>query len=238
MQSWLILIQSAFITAYYSLKLIIKKTMGSLTRQAADKRLRAWARVLLNAARVKCRVINPHHVEPQNGQVTIIMSNHASLYDIPLCYEAFPKHTIRMLAKKELGSIPFIGGAMKVSEFPLINRRNKKEAIENLNTAKQLMENGIVIWIFPEGTRSSDGRLAPLKKGAFVTALETHATIIPVGIRGAYNILPTRTFDLHLNQTAEIHIGKPIDTTAYSLNERQTLIDLVYHQIKTLSGQV
>lgn len=232
-----ILIKAAFITAYYSLLLIIPGYTKRSTRPYVDRQLQAWVNTLLRSAHVHCRVVNTQSTEPAAGRVTIVMSNHSSLYDIPLCFKAFPKHPIRMLAKKELANMPFMGLAMKASEFPFINRQNQSQAIQDLNTAKQLMESGIVMWIFPEGTRSQDGHLARLKKGAFMTALETQATIIPVGIRGAYHILPARTFNLQTHQTAEIHIGKAIDTKDYTLNERQMLIERVYQEIKTLSGE-
>ncbi|WP_423202822.1 lysophospholipid acyltransferase family protein [Legionella busanensis] len=193
-----------------------------------------WSTKLLNLIGVKLVVFNPYHVEPQPGKATIIMCNHTSLYDIPISFKAFPNHSIRMLAKRELSKIPIMGKGMSATEFPFIDRKNRHQAIRDLAFARQLMESGIIMWIAPEGTRSKTGELAPFKKGAFITAIEAKATIIPIGIRGAYNILPPKTMRFNLNQKAEIHIGKPIDAAQYTLENKDELINTVYQAIKEL----
>jgi 1-acyl-sn-glycerol-3-phosphate acyltransferase len=95
---------------------------------------------------------------------------------------------------------------------------------------------GIIMWIAPEGTRSKDGKLAPFKKGAFITAIQAKATIIPIGIRGAYDILPARTFQFNINQTAEVHIGKPIDASKFTLENKEKLLEEVFQSVKDLVG--
>jgi 1-acyl-sn-glycerol-3-phosphate acyltransferase len=181
-------------------------------------------------------VVNPFNVQPKQGQATILMCNHSSAYDIPLGFKAFPNHSIRMLAKKELSRVPLLGKGMTAAEFPFIDRKNRYQAMKDLEYAKQLMESGIIIWIAPEGTRSKDGTLAPFKKGAFVTAIQAKATIIPIGIRGAADILPAHTFNINLGQKAEIHIGQPIDASQFSIENKEELIQKAYNAIKELSG--
>lgn len=99
------------------------------------------------------------------------------------------------------------------------------------------MESGIILWVAPEGTRSKDGKLAPFKKGGFITAIQAKATIIPIGIRGAFDILPARTFNIHLNQKAEIHIGEPIDAAQYTIENKEELIEKTHQSIKKLVGE-
>lgn len=130
-----------------------------------------------------------------------------------------------------------MGKAMQAAEFPFIDRKNRYQAIKDLAFAKKLMESGIVLWVAPEGTRSKDGKLAHFKKGAFITAIESNATIIPIGIRGANNILPARTFNIHLKQEAEIHVGKAIDTTEFTMDNKAELIQQTYDSIKALIGK-
>ena len=96
------------------------------------------------------------------------------------------------------------------------------------------MASGIIMWIAPEGTRSKDGKIAPFKKGAFITAINAKATIIPIGIRGAYDILPARTYQFNINQTAEVRIGQPIDASQFSLENKDELIQQVFQSIKNL----
>ena len=68
---------------------------------------------------------------------------------------------------------------MTAAEFPFVDRKNRYQAIKDLAYAQQLMESGIVIWIAPEGTRSKDGKLAPFKKGAFITAIQCQSHDYP-----------------------------------------------------------
>lgn len=226
-----------FYTAVTSLRCICKYYFSTLTRTWTDKTIHHWVDQLLNSVQVNYKVVNPYQVQPEPGKATILICNHSSAYDIPLGFKAFPNHSIRMLAKKELSKIPLMGKAMAAAEFPFIDRKNRYQAIKDLVYAKQLMESGIVLWVAPEGTRSKNGKLAPFKKGAFITAIESHATIIPIGIRGANNILPARTFTIHLNQEAEIHIGKPIDASHFTLANRNELIQKTYAAIKELVGE-
>ncbi len=226
-----------FYTATDSLRCIFKSYFGKPTREWTDKIIHHWVDQLLQSVQVNYKVINPNHVEPTPGKATIIMCNHSSAYDIPLSFKAFPKHSIRMLAKKELSRIPLMGQAMTASEFPFIDRKNRYQAMKDLAHAKELMESGIILWVAPEGTRSKNGKLSPFKKGSFITAIQAQAIIIPIGIRGANNILPARSFNIHLNQEAEIHIGKPIDTSQFSLENKGELIEKTYQAIKELIGE-
>lgn len=226
-----------FYTAISSLRVIFKNFFGTIDRPWMDRALHHWVDQLLKQVQVEYQVINPYNVQPEAGKATILMCNHSSAYDIPLSFKAFPNSSIRMLAKKELAKIPLLGKGMSAGEFPFIDRKNRYQAIKDLAYAKQLMESGIVIWVAPEGTRSKDGKLATFKKGSFITAIDAKATIIPIGIRGANNILPARTFNIHLNQKAEIHIGKPIDASQFSMETKNELVQQTYQAIKELIGE-
>ena len=230
---WFILLSICY-TANTCGQAVIKRFLGKINRPWVDKAIHKWADRILGLIEVKYKVVNPNQVEPQAGKATIIMCNHSSLYDIPLSFKAFPHHSIRMLSKKELAKIPIMGKGMTAAEFPFIDRQNRHQAMKDLQAVKQLLESGIVMWIAPEGTRSKDGLLAPFKKGAFITAIDAKATIIPIGIRGAYNILPARTTQLNCQQQAEIHVGQPIDAATYSFDQRDALRETVYQAMKAL----
>ncbi len=231
------MVLSALYTADACIRSIVRGFTGTTNRAWVDKTIHHWANRILNLVKVKCEVINPHRVKPQPGKATIIMCNHSSLYDIPISFKAFPDYSIRMLAKKELSKIPLMGKGMAAAEFPFIDRHNRHQAVKDLEQARQLLESGIIMWIAPEGTRSKDGKLAPFKKGAFITAIAAQATIIPIGIRGAYDILPARTTQFNLNQTAEIHVGKAIDASQYTYETRDQLVERVHQAIKQLVGE-
>jgi 1-acyl-sn-glycerol-3-phosphate acyltransferase len=215
---------------------LLRSLIGKVTRPWVDKRMQIWHRQILKLWRITATVHNPKKIHPKPGTPTIIMCNHSSLFDIPLSYCAFPDISLRMLAKKEMSKLPLMGKAMKASDFPFIDRKNRHQAIRDLAAIHDLLESGIVMWIAPEGTRSKDGHVGPFKKGGFITAIQTKATIIPIGIRGAYDILPARTRECYLNQTAEIHVGEPIDTTAFTLDNKEALIQKTHDAIKKLAG--
>ena len=227
-----------FLSALYTINTtgqsVLMRFLGKTNRAWVEKTLHLWVQRILDLVGVTCNIVNPYHVEPQAGQPTIIMCNHSSLYDIPISLKTFPNHPIRMLAKKELSKFPIMGKGMAAAEFPFIDRKNKRQAIKDLEAVEDLLKSGIVMWIAPEGTRSKDGQLAPFKKGAFITAIYSKATIIPIGIRGAFDILPARSLQFNINQTAEVRVGKPIDASAFTLKTKDELIDQVFQSIKHL----
>lgn len=233
---WILLV-SIILTAYICLLSVLRYLFKCHSRSWTDKTLQKWAKGLLHLSGVSCKIINPGQIAPQAGQPTIVMCNHTSLYDIPLSFKVFPHHSMRMLGKIELSKIPLMGKAMHAAEFPFIHRHNRSQALKDLAQVKQLMQTGIVMWICPEGTRSQDGKLAPFKKGGFITAIETQATIIPIGIRGANNILPARTTQFNLNQTIEIHVGNPIDASQYTYETRNNLVAKAHQAMKVLVGE-
>jgi 1-acyl-sn-glycerol-3-phosphate acyltransferase len=201
-----------------------------------DRALRAWAKGLLSIIKLSYKIYNPEQVNLAPHRAYILMSNHASLYDIPLIFMALPGN-IRMVAKKELFNVPIWGHAMKACKFISIDRKNSAQAIEDLKIAKkQMEEENVILWIAPEGTRSLDGKLNPFKAGGFLLALQTNAIIIPIGIRGAGKILPPKTLNFCLDAKVEVHVGKPIDTSEYSVKTRRELIKKVRESILSLAN--
>lgn len=202
------------------------KFKGHATRAKCDDIMKHWARALLHIVNVKPHVSGQIPIYAPN-QPYIIMSNHASLYDIPIILDTLPG-SIRMIAKKELSYIPYFGTSLKNSEFIFIDRKNRQQAILDLKKAKAKMLDGIIIWAAPEGTRSRNGQLGLFKKGIFKLAKETEAIIIPVSIKGARQLLPPKTWRFNPGQAVFVHIGEPIvardfDETALGTRVRDTI---------------
>ena len=216
---------------------VFKYCFSKPTRPWVDKTIQNWVDQMLKKAHVTCEVINPYNTQPIPGRATILMCNHSSAFDIPLSFKAFPNHSIRMLAKKELSKIPIMAQGMVAAEFAFIDRKNRYQAIKDLAHARKLMESGIIMWIAPEGTRSKDGKLAAFKKGAFITAIQAQAIIIPIGIRGAFDVMPGNSLQLHTNKKTEIHIGKAIDASLYTVENKDELIKVTRDVIKDLVGE-
>jgi len=237
LHSVVIILRSFWLMADMCGHAILKSLSGTITRKWCDQRLQTWSKRMLSLVKIHCKIVNPHHTAPEKGRATILMCNHSSLFDIPLSLQAFPDVSVRMLAKKELSRIPIMGKGMDAAEFPFIDRSNRRQAIHDLAQVNHLLSSGIVMWIAPEGTRSATGKLAPFKKGGFITAIRTQAIIIPIGIRGAHRILPARSHHFCLNQQAEIHIGQPIDAAKFSLDSKDKLIQVVHKAIEQLVGE-
>lgn len=209
---------------------------GGYPREFGDRWLRWWAGRLVGAVRIRYEVRDPHHLELRPGTPYIVMSNHRSHYDIPLMVLAIPG-SIRMLTKKELFRVPLWGRGMKAGEFVSVDRSDLEQAKKDLAAAREKMESGVVLWISPEGTRSRSGRLGPFKKGGVIMAIESGATIIPVGIQGTESVLPPKTLDFHLDRQVEIEIGEPIDASRFTLERKDELLEEVRSSIARLCGE-
>ena len=155
---------------YCTIAIILSFSKKKNKNQLVDTQLRIWAKKILAYPHANLIVNNPEKIQYEKNQPYILMSNHVSLYDIPIIYLSAPG-TIRMIAKKELFKIPLFGLSMKRNEVISINRSNKESAIKSLESAKNKMKKGIVLWMAPEGTRSKNGELLAFKKGVFVLAI-------------------------------------------------------------------
>lgn len=236
MGKYYIIFRAIISTLRISIETLFSYYLGINKIELQDKRFRRHCNTLLDAVDATYSVHYQQPFELEKGKRYIVMCNHSSHYDIPLSTAALP-YSVRMLAKKELFNIPFWGRAMKASNFISIDRQNKRQAIKDLKKAKNVLENGIVLWIAPEGTRSNDGKLLPFKKGGFRLALDMQATIIPIGIIGSNKILPTKSIDITKGIHAEVHVGTPVDASQYNRASREDLIEEVESQIRHLIGQ-
>lgn len=111
----------------------------------------------------------------------IYLGNHQSMYDVPVLAELYGPGMV-VIGKKELRAIPFFGWLYTVTGNVLIDRQDNPKAVGRLREAEQaILERGVSVWIFPEGTRGREaGRLLPFKKGAFYMAVATGAPLVPV----------------------------------------------------------
>lgn len=225
-----IMLRSINTTIHYSLKTIFYAHKKPVNVKKLNEIITDWARSLLKIIDLKYEVIDTHHIQFSENTPYIFMSNHLSLYDIPLLLVSLPG-TVRMVAKKELFKVPLWGDAMQQSDFVSIDRENGAQAVKDLEVAATKMKQGIRLWIAPEGTRSRDGQLQAFKKGAFNLAIQTGATIIPVIIIGTDQLLPAKTLQFNLGEKVYVHLGEPIDAKQYTLRDRMKLLQRVREAI-------
>ena len=124
----------------------------------------------------------------------VFMANHLSLIDGPLLFMLIPQF-VRVLLKKEAFRLPVIGLAMKQVSFVSVDRKGLKGGKKSIDRATRMIkEKGFSFLIFPEGTRSRDGKLQPFKRGGFFLAVNSQVPIFPVSIKGSYTRLPKGSF--------------------------------------------
>ena len=141
---------------------------------------RLWSRFILATTGVRVRVEGLEVLEP--GKTYIFVSNHQSIYDIPVIFWWLP-YQLRIIAKESLGSFPFIGWHLRRTGHLLVDRRNPDRA-GILKRWRGLVVNGLSLIIFPEGTRSADGRVGRFKAGSFMLAIEAGLPVVPLSIVG------------------------------------------------------
>ena len=184
---------------------------------------RFWGKSILFVSRVKISVKGWSNIDPSAPY--IYMPNHQSNFDIPVLLGHLAVQ-FRWLAKVELFKIPIFGRAMRKAGYIRIDRNNRESAIKSLNVAANQIKSGVSVLIFPEGTRSRDGKIRPFKKGGFVMAIESGVPIVPVVITGTRSIMTKGKFRVNAGHVRMV-IHKPIDTSAYTRETKEALMESV-----------
>ena len=194
---------------------------------------RLWSRGVLRFSGVTLEVHREVEINPQTP--CVFMSNHQSLYDIPAVIASLPGQA-RFLTKRSLFRIPVFGWAIRLGGFISIDREDRSRAHESFSSAVARLRAGTSAVVFPEGTRSLDGRLLPFQRGGFLLALRSGLPIVPVGIRGSFEVQPKTSFRVRPGRVA-VHYGRPIEVDGYAVRDRLKLSSLVHGRIAELAGQ-
>ena len=186
-----------------------------------------WAKLILWSCGIKITAKGRENIDPKNPR--IYMTNHQSYFDIFALLAYIPVH-FKFILKHELMRIPLFGTAMRKAGYIGIERDDPRKAILSMRMAGENLKNGISLLVFPEGTRSVEGRLQSFKRGAFNLAIRTGCDIVPVAIRDSYLIVSKGR--LKINKGGfEIVVGKPISTEGYTKKEIFQLMDKVREAI-------
>ena len=157
------------------------------------------------------------------------MCNHVSNLDPPIVIPVMPRRS-SVLVKKELFRVPILGWGMRMTSLVHVDRSNREAAIASLRFAADVLRSGVNMTIWPEGTRSPDGRLLPFKRGPFHLAKESGVPIVPVTVAGSLEIWAKGEFAVHPG-TATVIFHEPIDPAAYASQEE--LIGAVRERIRS-----
>ena len=181
---------------------------------------RWWATCVLWASRCPIEV-QFHGPRPAGG--FLFFANHQSILDIIALFVALRDTPFAFAAKRELFKVPFVGWYLTIAGYIEVDRNNRERAMANYQKAAGLLQDGLVICIYPEGTRSIDGSVLPFKKGPFILALESQVPIVPVAVDGAQHAIRKHTLRLY-GATIHVRVGDPIDTRGMGLADRDGLI--------------
>ena len=182
-----------------------------------------WAKTILYVCGIKVTVKGLHQVD--NLAPRIYLSNHQSAFDIFALLAFLPVH-FKFVLKEELMKIPLLGPTMRGAGYIGIARDDARRALKSMQQAADKIRNGASVVIFPEGTRSLDGRIQAFMPGAFHLAIRCGCDIVPVTIDGSSKIMSKGS--LRINKVAcTMQIGKPIAVKGYSKKEMGRLMDEV-----------
>jgi len=157
----------------------------------------------------------------------LFVANHTSSADAPAVVNAIPRR-IAILLKKSLFKYPIVGQAFRLAHFIPVERSRHDSAIASLEKAIEAMKAGQSFLIYPEGTRSPDGRLQQFKKGAVVMAIKAGIPIVPVACSGAHRIMEKRSLVIQPGAIL-VEFLEPINASRYSFERREELNEVVHH---------
>jgi 1-acyl-sn-glycerol-3-phosphate acyltransferase len=189
-----------------------------------------WARTILWGAGVKVQIRGLSDIDKQKAYIFI--PNHLSFFDIFSLLTYLPVD-FKFILKKELMRIPVLGWAMKRAGYISIDRSSPSKARRTLMRAVERIKGGTSLVMFAEGTRGYNGRLQPLKRGAFQLAMASGVPVVPVAIKGTREIMPKGSFTIRKGSIV-IQLEKPIETITYTKQTMPQLIERVSRSITAM----
>jgi 1-acyl-sn-glycerol-3-phosphate acyltransferase len=178
-----------------------------------------WARacVWISGSRVTIR-----GAERLTGQgVAVYAANHTSYMDTPVVFASLP-FQFRILAKKELWPIAFIGWYLNRSGQIPIDTANTHATLSSLGAGVRTLRAGMPLFVFPEGGRTPDGELQPFLAGAAYLAIRAQVPLVPVALEGVYDLLPIHTHHFYPGELT-LSVGEPIATKGMTVRQTEEL---------------
>jgi len=155
----------------------------------------------------------------------VVVCNHQSMADIPLISNL--PWEMKWLAKVELFKIPILGWMMRLAGDICVERKNPRSGALALIKAQHVLEQKCSVMIFPEGTRTLDGRVRPFTDGAFHLAIKAQIPILPLVIEGSYHCIPKNTWKFGQPAAIFLKVLPPIETSSLTLQDVPRLRDTV-----------
>ena len=192
-----------------------------------------WARgcVWISGCRLTMHGAENFHKHP----VAVYASNHTSYMDTPVIFALMPLQ-FRILAKRELWSLPFIGWYLNRSGQISINTENPHATLSSLGAGVKALRAGMPLFVFPEGARTPNGELQAFLSGAAYLAIRAQVPLVPIALSGVYDLLPIHTRHFYPGELTLV-VGEPILTTGMHLRQANELTERLRAAIDELKVQ-
>ncbi|HZN55061.1 MAG TPA: lysophospholipid acyltransferase family protein [Candidatus Polarisedimenticolaceae bacterium] len=188
---------------------------------------RLWSRLHLRVMGIRPVYVGLAHAD--GAAPRVFLANHLSTLDIWVLTAALPV-TTRFVAKRSIFWIPVLGQAMAVAGFIPIDRSDRASAIRSLSRAAETVRAGASIILFPEGTRSRDGRLGRFKRGAFHLAIDAGVPVVPVAISGTFDVVEPNSIIVRPGPV-RVEFAPPIDVRPFAPDDYDGLMGRVRDEI-------
>ncbi len=198
--------------------------------EAVHRIARLWAKIYLAIAGITVSLEGREHL---THPPYVLVANHQSALDIYVLLAAVPV-SFKFVAKRQLFLIPFFGWAIRRAGYISIDRDNPREALKAIEEAAGRIRQGSTVLIFPEGTRSTDGKLLPFKKGTFSLVSRAKVPVVPLAIIGSNRLQPPGRVVPVGTGRVTIALGKPILSEGKGLSYKAELMDEVRTAIERL----
>ena len=217
-------------TLFWALMAIFLSIFSSTGRITHFYSAAPWSKIILWGSGVRVEINGLDVIDKEKTYIYI--PNHLSFFDI-FALLAYLPVDFKFILKKELMRIPILGWAMRRARYISIDRSSAAKAKSTFKQAVDRIKSGASIVIFAEGTRSKDGHLQPLKRGAFYLAIESGTPIVPIAIKGTNKIMPKGSFKIKKGSIT-MQLGSPIETIHYKSRNMPDLIEKVTVCLKSM----
>ena len=205
---------------------LIEWLIGKMNPHARDisslRIVQGAFKIILFLSGCKLTVIGEEHVP--KDEAVLYIGNHRSFFDVVITYARCPGLT-GYLAKKEIEKVPFLSTWMRYLYCLFLDRKDIKQGLKTILTAIDHVKQGISIFIFPEGTRSTgadQAELLPFREGSFKVATKTDCLIVPVAITNTSQILEDH-FPFIKSTQVTLEYGKPFRPSELSKEDRKVI---------------
>lgn len=170
--------------------------------------MRIWSVGICRLLLLPVKVEGRKNIEP--GRSYVFIANHQGAFDIFLI-AGYLHRPFKWMMKQSLRQIPFVGWACAKAGFIFVDKTSRHGLVQTIKDAREALQDGSSMAIFPEGTRTNDGRVQPFQKGSFMLARQIGLPLVPITIDGSFQVLPrSKGFNFVERHTLRLIIHEPI----------------------------